>query len=298
MTLPDFVIIGAMKCGTSTLHAQLAAQKQFFMSEPKEPNFFSNDEIYAKGAAWYRGLFRDAPEGAIKGESSTHYTKLPTYPKTIERLAALIPNAKFIYVMRDPIDRLVSHYIHEWTQGVITCGIDEAIGKHPELIDYSRYAWQLEPWVQRFGKDRILPVIFEEMTADPDTGLMRIAAFLGAEGEVAWKTDLEAQNVSSERIRKFPFYALIVDNPVATVLRRTLIPQSLRDRVKSNLQMRERPELSEGRTKALTEIFDRDLEALAPIAGIRISRASFAAHPREKSGDPSEPLSRSPLSRG
>ena len=276
MTLPDFVIIGAMKCGTSTLHAQLGAQPQFFMSEPKEPNFFSNDEIYAKTEDWYRGLFRDAPAGAIKGESSTHYTKLPTYPKTVERLAALIPDAKFIYVMRDPVERLVSHYIHEWTQGVITCPIDEAIDKHPELIAYSRYAYQLEPWTQRFGSERILTVEFEKMTADPNAELTRIAAFLGAKGAVGWRHDLEAQNVSSERIRKFPGYSLIVDNPIATFLRRTLVPQSLRDRVKSNLQMRERPELSASHIAKLNDIFDRDLAALGALIGAPMSRADFS----------------------
>lgn len=276
MTLPDFVIIGAMKCGTSTLHAQLAAQPQFFMSEPKEPNFFSNDEIYAKTEGWYRGLFRDAPAGAIKGESSTHYTKLPTYPKSVERLAALIPDAKFIYVMRDPVERLISHYIHEWTQGVIICGLDEAIGKHPELVAYSRYAYQLEPWIARFGGERILPVIFEKLTREPDAELKRIAAFLGAKGAVGWRHDLEAQNVSSERIRKFPGYSLIVDNPIATFLRRTLVPQTLRDRVKSKLQMRERPELSASHIAKLNDIFDRDLAALGALIGAPTSRADFS----------------------
>ncbi len=267
MTLPDFVIIGAMKCGTSSLHAQLAAQPQFFMSEPKEPNFFSNDEIYAKGEAWYRGLFAKAPKGAIKGESSTHYAKLPTYPKTIERLAALIPDAKFVYVMRDPVERLVSHYIHEWTQGVITCGIDDALEKHPELIAYGRYAYQLQPWIDRFGKNRILPVNFEKMTAEPEAELRRIASFLGAEGDVKWRDDLDAQNVSAERIRKFPFYELIVDNPVATALRRTLVPRSLRDRVKSNLQLRERPQLSAEKIAALSEVFAKDRAALNCLMG-------------------------------
>ncbi len=271
MSLPDFVIIGAMKCGTSTLHAQLAAQPQFFMSEPKEPNFFSDDAIYAKGEAWYRGLFKNAPAGAIKGESSTHYTKLPTYPNTVDRLAALIPDAKFIYVMRDPVDRLISHYIHEWTQGVIACPIDKAIDQHPELIAYSRYAYQLEPWVRRFGKERILPVMFEAMTKNKDAELKRIAAFLGAEGDVAWKEDLDAQNVSAERIRKFPGYSLIVGNPVATFMRRMLVPKSLRDRVKSNFQMRERPELTTRRITELTRIFADDRINLLQMLGGEIN---------------------------
>ncbi|MEZ5897350.1 MAG: sulfotransferase [Parvularculaceae bacterium] len=275
MSLPDFVIIGAMKCGTSTLHAQLAAQPGFFMSEPKEPNFFSDDDVYARGEAWYRGLFAEAPAGVLRGESSTHYTKLPTYPKTIERLAALIPDAKFIYVMRHPVDRLVSHYIHEWTQGVIKCPLDTAIEEHPELVEYSRYAFQLEPFVARFGKERVLPVVFERMTAAPDAELKRIAAFLGAKGDVAWKEDQSAQNVSAERIRKFPGYSLIVGNPVATFFRRRLVPKSLRDRVKSNLQMRERPQLSPGAAARLEDIFNADLARLSARLGADLSCANF-----------------------
>ena len=81
--LPDFVIIGAMKCATSSLHDQLAQQPGIFMSELKEPNFFSNDEQYAKGIDWYLSNFRDAYPDELLGESSTHYTKLPTYPNTI-----------------------------------------------------------------------------------------------------------------------------------------------------------------------------------------------------------------------
>jgi len=262
MSLPDFVIIGAMKCGTSTLHAQLAAQPQFFMSQPKEPNYFSNDDIYAKGEAWYRSLFADAPPGAVKGESSTHYTKLPTYPKTAERLASLIPHAKFIYVTRDPVERLISHYIHEWTQGVITCGIEEAIEKHPELIAYSRYGYQLQPFIERFGRDRILHVEFERMTAEPGATLQRIAKFLEAKGEVKWRDDVDAQNVSAERIRTFPLKSLIVDNPVATALRRALVPRFLRDRVKARLQMRARPTLSQATTVKLRAAFEEDRRPL------------------------------------
>ena len=80
--MPDFLIIGAMKCATTSLHDQLAAQPGLFMSEPKEPFFFSNDEVYARGIDWYAGLFAGAAAGDLCGESSTHYTKLPSYPRT------------------------------------------------------------------------------------------------------------------------------------------------------------------------------------------------------------------------
>ena len=68
MALPDFLIIGAMKCGTSTLQAQLAAQPGIFMTTPKEPNFFSDDAIYANGLGWYEDLFAGAGPDDRKGE--------------------------------------------------------------------------------------------------------------------------------------------------------------------------------------------------------------------------------------
>src|SRR5512142_3502978 len=142
---PDFIIIGAMKCATSTLHEQLAIQPGLFMSRPKEPNFFSDDDIYAKGWDWYRGLFEGADERALCGESSTHYTKLPTYPHTVARIRRHLPRVKLIYIMRDPIERLISHYLHESIRGQINVSVDQAIEQHPELTAFGLYSRQLEP---------------------------------------------------------------------------------------------------------------------------------------------------------
>ncbi len=142
---PDFIIIGAMKCGTSTLAAQLAAQPGVFMTTPKEPNFFSDDDVFARGPDWYASLFADAAPGDLKGEASTHYTKLPDYPDCAARLHAALPQARLIYLTRDPVERLISHYIHEWTMRSIDCDVEEAIARHPELISYGRYEDQLAP---------------------------------------------------------------------------------------------------------------------------------------------------------
>ena len=87
------------------------------MTTPKEPNFFSDDEIFARGLPWYENLFDAAASDDLKGEASTHYTKLPTYPNAAARLHAAHPDAKLIYLTRDPVERLVSHHIHEWTMG-------------------------------------------------------------------------------------------------------------------------------------------------------------------------------------
>ncbi len=167
---PDFIVIGAMKSATTTLHEQLARQPGIFMSRPKEPNFFSDDAIYARGWSWYSALFRPASAADLRGESSTHYTKLPTYPRTVERMVRDLPRLKLIYVMRHPIDRLVSQYVHEVTAGRIAVGLREALERHPELIDYSRYSMQLQPFLDVYGFADVLPVFFPRLVSRSQDG--------------------------------------------------------------------------------------------------------------------------------
>ncbi len=273
---PDFMIIGAMKSATSTLHEQLAANAGFFMSRPKEPNFFSDDDAWARGLAWYGGLFAAAPAGALKGESSTHYTKLPTHPHTLERLTASVRTRRFVYVMRHPVDRLVSHYIHEWSQGVYTEPIEEAIESRPELVAYGCYAMQLAPWIERFGREAILPVFFERLAAHPEEELTRVARFVGHAGPVAWKSELGRQNVSAERVRRSPMRDALIASPLATALRRTLVPRALRDRIKARWQMRDRPALSPSATARVAARFDADLAVLGQWLSAPLSCARYA----------------------
>src|SRR5262249_53847165 len=148
---PDFIVIGAMKSATTTLHEQLRRQPGLFMCRPKEPNFFSADAIHARGWAWYGSLFRSAGTEELRGESSTHYTKLPTYPRTVERMVQDLPRLKLIYLMRHPIDRLISQYVHELTGGRITVGLDEAGVPEPGPSHYSPYNQQVRAFQGGYG---------------------------------------------------------------------------------------------------------------------------------------------------
>lgn len=273
--LPSFIIIGAMKSATSSLQEQLSCQPGIFMCTPKEPNFFSDTRQYDKGMAWYSSLFADAPVGSIMGEASTHYTKLPTHPKAVERLKQHLPNARFVYVMRHPVDRLVSHYIHEWSTGVYNCGIEEAIGKHPELVAYGRYAMQLAPYFETFGRAAVLPVFFDHLLSEPQAELERICHFIGYGGQPVWMHDLKPDNISSERVRKFPGYRLLVDSAPATWLRRNFIPQALRDALKKKLSMQKRPVLGAESLIRLEAEFDRDLSQLGKWLGTDLDCKNF-----------------------
>ncbi|MDF1809956.1 MAG: sulfotransferase [Phycisphaerales bacterium] len=273
---PDFIIIGAMKCATSSLHDQLALLDGISMSEPKEPNFFSDPDQWAMGMPWYESLFASMPSGDLKGESSTHYTKLPTYPKAARRLNEFVPDAKLIYVMRDPVDRIVSQYIHEWSMHVIDkdCPIDEAIKKYPILLDYSRYAMQLEPYFELFGQGTVLPVFFERLMGDPQSELERVAQHIGYSGVAQWVED-EAKNVSSQRQRRNPILNAILDIRAVQIARRSLLPESMRQRVRSRWTMSERPQLSNESIHFIGEELNPDLAKLGDLLDRELTCASF-----------------------
>ena len=283
--LPNFLIVGAMKCATSTLHEQLALQPGIFMSELKEPNFFSNDEQYAKGIEWYLSHFQAASADDLCGESSTHYTKLSTYPHTVERIRKYLPEVKLIYVMRHPIERLVSQYIHEWTMGVISVDINQAIRQHPELVDYSRYSMQLKPYFETFGRERVLPVFFERFLNYKQEELERICHFIGYEGKPIWNSKLDAQNVSKERMRKSALRDLLVETPVLREIRRQFIPKSWRTWVRSLWTMKKKPEIDPQQMEHLQVVFDEDLAVLGSWLGVSLSCDNFKAMVKADSRD-------------
>lgn len=280
---PNFFVIGAMKCATSSLHEQLALQPGIFMTELKEPNFFSDDSQYEKGIDWYESLFSPRKTDILFGESSTHYTKLPTYPETIKRIKHCVPdnsNLKFIYVMRHPVDRLVSQYIHEWSQRNISTATDinTAIYKHPELISYSQYSMQLQPYFDAFGRDKVMPVFFERLIRNPQQELERICKFLGYSNNAIWHQDVEAQNVSHERMRKSEWRDFLVEMPVLKTIRKTMVPQSFRDRIKEFWTMSSRPQLTDKTLEHLQETFDQDLEIIGSWLGVNsLSCKNFKA---------------------
>jgi Sulfotransferase family len=273
--LPSFVIIGAMKSATSTLYEQLRRQPGIFMPSLKEPNFFSDDAQYAKGVGWYSALFDAAAPTDLLGEASTHYAKLPTYPKTVDRLRNCLPSPRLIYVMRHPVDRLISQYVHQISEGEVRAPLDEAVKSHEEFAAYSRYAEQLSPFIEAFGKSAILPVFFDRLLCDPQGELDRISRFIGYEGKAVWIPDQSQANASSERVRKFPLYDLLVEHPTAAALRRHLVPKPVRTRIRTALSARDRPALSDGIQSRLTKEFDDDLATLGRWLGCDLNCRNF-----------------------
>ena len=137
-----------------------------------------------------------------------------------------LPRLKLIYVMRHPIDRLVSQYVHELTVGRINVGIREAVERHHELIDYSRYAMQLQPFLESYGVGKDPAVFFPRLVAHPQCELERIGRFLGHQGPLLWDTALEPQNAGRERLRPSPIRQALVQSPVLSPLRQRIVPRN------------------------------------------------------------------------
>lgn len=282
--LPDFIIIGAMKCGTSTLQAQLAVQPGVFMTTPKEPNFFSDDAVYARGMGWYQTLFAGAAPDDLTGEASTHYTKLPTHPQTIARLRPHCPSLRLVYMIRNPLQRAVSHYIHEWSEGRMGDDPVAEFDRHSEMVDYGRYAYQITPWIEAYGADAIMLTSLEQLKADPQGELARVSAHIGLQQPVIWHDELGQQNVSAERVRKIPFQNVLIYNPVATALRRALVPKRLRSAIRDSRKITARPELPATLRRHLEQRFLSDRQELSqffpghPALNLCYPFAAEAAH--------------------
>lgn len=179
--LPGFLIIGAMKAGTTTLYEDLVHLPDIYMPPDKEPEDLVDPAVETpEGLARYQAKFAAAEAGALCGEASTAYAKRPTYDGVAERaLRVLGPDLKILYMTRDPVRRSVSQYHHQWGMGVEQRPLNQALLETPDYLDYSRYDWQLAPWREVFGEARILVIRFEDYLADRPAVLARICAFLG-----------------------------------------------------------------------------------------------------------------------
>ena len=113
MKLPDFVVIGSPRSGTTTLFEYFRLHPDIFMTTPKEPGYFAFDDYYELGVIAYAALFDYSSDGQISGEASVWYTTHPFIERSAERLRKLLPDVKLIYITRHPVERLYSQYVWE-----------------------------------------------------------------------------------------------------------------------------------------------------------------------------------------
>lgn len=195
--LPDFLVIGGMRCGTTSLFTYLADHPLVHPPTGKELQFFT--VFYDRGERWYRGHFTDLPPGERTFEASPYYL---FHPLAASRVAEVLPDGRFIALLRDPVERAYSHYKHSVERGVEKLSFEDAIGAeqrrlapflsgdltsrdaHAALRAYSyvsrgQYAEQLERWFGCFDREQLLVLRSESMYQDPGATYARCLRFLG-----------------------------------------------------------------------------------------------------------------------
>ncbi len=197
---PNLFVIGAMKSGTTSLHEYLNTHPQIAMSEWKEPAFFVEELTLRRGEDWYLSLFKNDERYRFLGESSTHYTRLPVFQGVAERLYRFNPGARLIYIMRDPFERVVSHYWHNTQIRDFKHGGGEprplvkAVREDPQYLAFGDYATQLEPYIERFGREALYVLTFEMLVQDPQRELDRIYEWLGLPSHPLGDQSAQAHN--------------------------------------------------------------------------------------------------------
>jgi len=181
MRLPNFLIIGAMKSGTTTLYHDLRRHPAIFMPEEKEPRAFcSNDILSPDSQRRYSKLFSPVDGESALGEASTDYTKRSKFRDVPRRVREVLGgDTRMVYLVRNPVERTISHHFHLLSKGVISDDIDAELRQCEELISVSRYWWQLQAWLEFFPEDQIRVVVLEEYHADRESQLNDLFAFLG-----------------------------------------------------------------------------------------------------------------------
>ena len=170
--LPEFIAVGPQRTGTTWLHQVLAGHVG--LPRIKETDYFSKH--YDRGLEWYLEFFGHCPASLPIGEIDPNYFGIS---EACDRIAALIPDCKIICSLRDPVERAYSSYRIMRRDAWTRVGFEETVAKNPVIRESSRYAHHLKNWWARFGRDRVLVCLYEELESDPQAYLDRIAKFIG-----------------------------------------------------------------------------------------------------------------------
>lgn len=201
--LPEVIVIGAMKCATSAVHEYLAVHPDITMSSTKELNFFNGPEVaphadadswwltgqWHRGLDWYSSQFD--PGAAVRGESSPAYTS-PTCPEVPGRMASVVAEARLVYLVRDPVERAVSQYMHHQRDGAERRPLRPAVlDPASQYLSRSRYHERLEPFLSWFDRTQVHTVVQERLLSRPEEEIARLYEHVGV--HAGWRDERHGQ---------------------------------------------------------------------------------------------------------
>ncbi len=272
LLLPTFFTIGAGKCGTTALHAYLARHPEIAMTDPKEPHVMIGTDFRAR-AAWYPDLF--AEERPLRGESSTGYSVAPFQAEVPGNIAALVPTARLIYLVRDPVERSIAHHAQEVIALREQRPIEVALDPEDPACQYvagSCYASQLDNYLDHFDREQVLVLSADRLRGDRETALRTVLEHIGADpgfSDPAWSREHNVR--SADNLRLQPGARKFTQGRLGRAYTQAL-PESLRIRITPGLRRllggREvRPEVPPALREHLAERLRPEAERLRGMTG-------------------------------
>jgi len=220
MPLPNFIILGAPKAGTTSLAYHLAAHPQVCFSSKKEPDFFAR--YYDRGLDWYRGFFDHWSDEPAIGEGSVHYSLTSWFPDAPARIAKHLPDTRFIYMARHPVNRLESMWTQHKSTGLPLSGFNQSVREWRPLLEGSLYNHQYLQYRKHFPADRFCCLFFEDFITDPTVAMRKVCRFLDIDSEHSPKAPTENRN---------PRHSLLIDRGPWGSIRNTALGRACRQHV-------------------------------------------------------------------
>lgn len=271
---PDFIVLGVMKCGTSSVCAYLEDHPEVFMLPNCDPSYFCDDLNFAKGAEWYEAHFAGRNGKKICGEGSNGYSWSAKFPNSAPRMFEYHPGLKLVYMVRHPIERMVSAWIQnrsDWGEDV-PASLDRCFIDEPDWILNESLYWENISRYRRFFPDSQIFVGFlEDLHRDRVAFFSRLSQFLGVTAQVPVKRG--HLNPSIGKAVPSPLYALLHRMPLASPVKRVLPPrlkEALRKKFLTQ-RIQEKPRFS--------EVIRR--QAVAAVRGDAERFLQYAGRPRD-----------------
>lgn len=271
--LPDFLLFGGMKCGSTSLHDHLVAHPQLGEPKYKEPGFFSRDERFAQGLDAYKALFAETQPGQLAFESSTCYSRWPHFGEVAPRIHEHLPDIKLVYIMRNPVERVYSHYRHAMLEraqdgGGPVVSLEAALAETDEYFDTGCYLRQIERFTEFYPRERFHFLTLDDLKRHPEQTLEKLQRFLeievvpdlskklsGASNQIRDRAVQRNATASTETLRH---------NPLVQLAKR-FVPPEVRTRVRKLVRessiMRRRAEARADRFTAAISDFTPSVRA-------------------------------------
>jgi hypothetical protein len=275
LVLPNLIIIGAAKAGTTSLHHYLGQHPSISMAAPagaaeKEMRYFWRDD-WRERRAWYESHFETG--ALVRGEATPAYSAHPAHPHVPERMHALVPDAKLVYLVRDPIDRIVSHWVQRRADGDPTpFGAYVAECERPDnpVVCPSRYATQIEQYLRFYDRSQLLVLDQHDLRNRRRETLRQVFRFLDVDASFDSPAFDAERNTRADKVgpRQLTMRLWPILWPVSRA-----VPRRIRDSIREpatrllNQRIEETPTLTIDMRKHLSATLAPEVQALRELTG-------------------------------